>query len=785
MRLFKKLSLSFAVLALPFSFSNQVLAQSTSAYNYAEVLQKSMWFYEVQRSGPLDPATNRVEWRGSSGEEDGSDVGKDLTGGWLDAGDNMKFNFPMASAATLLAWGGLEYGDAYRKIGQWGYLLENLKWVTDYFIKCHTATDEFYGQVGVGMTDHVWWGAPEVFSKERPAFKISASKPGSDLASEAAATLAASSMLFRATDAAYADLCLKHAKELYAFADKNRGLYHEAIPDATDFYKSWSGYEDELIWGALWLYIATGDETYLTKAEGCYDKLSKEPQSETPKYKEALSWDDKTYGCYVLLAKITNKPRYHEDAQRWLDWWSHGYKVRQSGGSTWSENEGIAYTPKGLAWIREWGPIRYASNTGFAAMVYSDCSDVPAEKKDLYYKWAKSQVDFALGDNEKERSYVCGFGKNPPTKPHHRSMHGPWLDDNGRTPVNSRHVLFGALVGGPGKDGSYADDRGEYVKNEVATDYNAGFSSLLARLVKDTDGKPLADFPTPQVRDTEFVVDAKINQAGDRYTEIAAILRNRTTWPARYSPNLKLRYYVNLSEVIEGGLSVSDVTAEFKSCGLCDNPATVTPLIQSETDPDVYYTEVSLNDEKMYPGGQSVHRREIQFRIGLNDKAPQKLWDPTNDFSYSGLTNMIDSANGKQMPLYENGVLVWGEEPDGEKFKPATWDMPAFTEPKYAPSTWDESLFAGKGATNVKQSFNIAGNKKFYTLAQHGNILRVSPLENVRVSLFSLDGSRIESFNVIKNTHRVINLAKRGSSAVILEIASGKKSDFQVVYLAK
>jgi endoglucanase len=782
MGFFKKLSLSFAVLALPLSVSNQLFAQSS--YNYAEVLQKSMWFYEAQRSGPLDPEKNRVEWRGSSGEKDGSDVGKDLTGGWLDAGDNMKFNFPMASAATLLAWGGLEYGDAYRKIGQWGYLLENLKWVTDYFIKCHTAPDEFYGQIGVGMTDHVWWGAPEVFPKERPAFKISASKPGSELASEAAATLAASSILFRATDPTYADLCLKHAKELYAFADKNKGLYHEAITDVTDFYKSWSGYEDELVWGALWLYLATKDATYLTKAEGSYDKLPKEPQSTTPKFKEALSWDDKTYGCYVLLSKITNKPRYHEDTQRWLDWWSYGYSVRQSGGSTWSEDQGIAYTPKGLAWIREWGPIRYASNTAFAAMVYTDCKEVPAAKRDLYYKWAKSQVDFALGDNEQKHSYVCGFGVNPPVKPHHRSMHGPWLDDNGRTPVNSRHILFGALVGGPGKDGSYADDRGEYVKNEVATDYNAGFSSLVARLVKDNDVTPLANFPTPQVRDTEFVVDAKINQAGDRYTEIAAVIHNKTTWPARYSPNLKLRYYVNLSEVIAGGLSISDVTAEFKSCGLCDNPATITPLVKSSTDPDVYYTEISLKDENMFPGGQSVHRREIQFRIGLNDKAPQKLWDPSNDYSYTGLTNMMDTANAKRMPLYENGVLVWGEEQDGEKFKPATWKMPAFTEPKYAASTWDESLFTGIGTSAVKQ-FKAAANGRFYSFSQHGNILRVSPLENVRVSLYALDGSKIESFDVLKNAQRMINLSKRSSSAVVLEVASEKKSDFHVIYLAK
>ena len=131
-------------------------------YNYGEVLQKSMWFYEVQRSGKL-PDNNRVEWRGSSALQDGADSGHDLTGGWYDAGDNMKFNFPMASAVTLLAWGGLEYYQGYRSIGQWGWLLNNIKWVTDYLIKCHTAPNEFYGQVGIGSVDHNWWDCPKYF----------------------------------------------------------------------------------------------------------------------------------------------------------------------------------------------------------------------------------------------------------------------------------------------------------------------------------------------------------------------------------------------------------------------------------------------------------------------------------------------------------------------------------------------------------------------------------------------------------------------------------------------
>src|ERR1035437_2816942 len=109
-------------------FIGQNFAQT---YNYAEVLQKSMFFYECQRSGTL-PADNRVNWRGNSALKDGSDVGKDLTGGLYDAGDHVKFGFPLAFTATALAWGAIEFQAGYVASGQLSYLKSNLRWITDY-----------------------------------------------------------------------------------------------------------------------------------------------------------------------------------------------------------------------------------------------------------------------------------------------------------------------------------------------------------------------------------------------------------------------------------------------------------------------------------------------------------------------------------------------------------------------------------------------------------------------------------------------------------------------------
>lgn len=89
-----------------------------SQFNYAEVLQKALFFFDAQRSGKL-PNGFCIEWRGDSALEDGKDADIDLTDGYYDSGDHMKFALPMASALTLLAWGGIGYGVGYQPAAQW------------------------------------------------------------------------------------------------------------------------------------------------------------------------------------------------------------------------------------------------------------------------------------------------------------------------------------------------------------------------------------------------------------------------------------------------------------------------------------------------------------------------------------------------------------------------------------------------------------------------------------------------------------------------------------------
>ena len=76
-------------------------------------MQLSYLFYEANESKELSEG-NRITWREDSTLNDGSIVGKDLEGGYFDAGDHVKFGQPMSFSMTTLAWGGIEYEQAYR-----------------------------------------------------------------------------------------------------------------------------------------------------------------------------------------------------------------------------------------------------------------------------------------------------------------------------------------------------------------------------------------------------------------------------------------------------------------------------------------------------------------------------------------------------------------------------------------------------------------------------------------------------------------------------------------------
>jgi hypothetical protein len=286
--------------------------------------------------------------------------------------------------------------------------------------------------------------------------------------------------------------------------------------------------------------------------------------------------------------------------------------------------------------------------------VYSDAI-TDTTLKTRYHDFAVRQINYALGQNPQNRSYVVGFGVNPPKNPHHRTAHGSWTDQL-TFPVDSRHILYGALVGGPSSpnDGaSYADDRSNFTNNEVATDYNAGFTGALARMAQEYGGAPLTNFPVAEsVVGNEMFVEAAINATGSNFTEIKALVKNQSGWPARMGDKLSFRYYFTL----ESGVTPSQITitATYNQCS-----APTGPTLHAGS---VYYVTVNCTGTKVYPGGQQHFSKEVQFRI-----ASSGAWDASNDWSITGVNTTPGGTPAlvQRIPLYDNGVRVYGNEPGG------------------------------------------------------------------------------------------------------------------------
>ncbi|KAJ1256057.1 hypothetical protein BS78_K093300 [Paspalum vaginatum] len=472
--------------------------------DYGAALSKSLLYFEAQRSGRL-PHSQRVPWRGHSGLTDGLQQGVDLVGGYYDAGDHVKFGLPMAFTVTMLAWGAIDFADDVRAAGEWGHALEAIKWGTDYFVKAHTEPFVYWAEVGDGDTDHYCWQRPEDMTTSRQAYRIDKDNPGSDLAGETAAALAAASIVFRRSNPHYSHLLLHHAQQMFEFGDRYRGTYDSSIAEVRSYYASVSGYRDELLWAALWLHRATGRPDYLRYAVDRAEDFGGVGWAMTE-----FSWDVKYAGVQVLAAKLLLEgdpgalrhravlEQYKAKAEHYL------CACLGRNGGNGSGNVDVERSPGGMLYVRQWNNLQYVSSAAFLLTAYSRylssasgllrCPAGAAAPSDLL-ALARSQADYILGRNPLRLSYMVGYGRRYPVRVHHRGasivahkansrfigcMQG--FDDwFGRGRANP-NVLAGAIVGGPNGRDEFRDDRGNYMQTEACTYNTAPMVGVFARL---------------------------------------------------------------------------------------------------------------------------------------------------------------------------------------------------------------------------------------------------------------------------------------------------------------
>ncbi len=653
-------------------------------YNYAEALQKSLYFYDANKCGNKVEG-GRLAWRGNCHVTDSAialdtsmtnmsasfistyssildpdgNGSLDLTGGFHDAGDHVKFGLPQSYSTSTIEWAFYEFRDAFINIGEEEHMKEILRWGSDYYLKCTYRDDNgdviaFCYQVGEGSVDHTVWAPPELIDTDelpRPAYFATAEEPASDQCAGAAASLALSYLNNLEDDSAYAAECLDVAIALYDFGVENRGIGYDG-----GFYNS-SFDQDELSWAAIWLYIATSEESYLTDIistddEGYYTGwLGKIINSNEDDWQNIWvhSWDTKWGGVFAKLAPITDDD-FHWWIFRWnLEYWS-GVEHEESNDSNY-----LMQTDGGFSWLTTWGSARYNAAAQFQGMVYKKYAD------DRFDDWMTDQINYIMGDNPLGRSYIVGYGDEYAEHPHHRAAHGSPNNDMSN-PVDHKHILWGALVGGPGSEDEHNDVTSDYVYNEVAIDYNAGLVGALAgQVYYNGEGmEPVSPFPTADPELDEFQLVARIGQTSSQSSQIGIQVTNESAFPPRKDVDIMVRYYFNITELYEHDQDISDISfaVHYDENAVNSDAVTVTGPVAVNEELGLYYYEFQWPESGFYGD------REYLFAItAQQDATYEGRWDYSNDYSNTGLSDEYQETD--YIVMYADGVLVNGSAPSG------------------------------------------------------------------------------------------------------------------------
>ncbi|KAJ0972952.1 hypothetical protein J5N97_020911 [Dioscorea zingiberensis] len=482
---------------------------------YTNALHKALLFFNAQKSGRL-PKNNGISWRGNSGLKDGSDVPEvkgGLVGGYYDAGDNIKFHFPMAFSMTLLSWSVIEYSHKYKAIGEYDHIRDIIKWGTDYLLLTFNSSantiDKIYTQVGgseINSTtpdDHYCWQRPEDMDYPRKT-QVTSSAP--DLGSEVAAALASASIVFR-DDTKYSKKLLKGASTVYNFARSmgRRNMYSLGNQNIAPFYNS-TGYWDEYMWAAAWMFYASGNTSYISFATDPRLAKNAKVSLRIPDL-SVLSWDNKLPAAELLLSRfrIFLNPGYpYEDS---LQAYHNATGLNLC--SDLQRFNVFNFTPGGMIQLNHGRPqaLQYVVNAAFLASLYADyldASNVPGWYCGPFYfsadnlrGFAATQLQYILGDNPRKMSYIVGYGKNYPKHVHHRgasiprngvkySCKGGWKWRDTRSP--NPNTITGAMVGGPDRRDGFSDVRKNYSYTEPTMAGNAGLVAALISMTNSGDG---------------------------------------------------------------------------------------------------------------------------------------------------------------------------------------------------------------------------------------------------------------------------------------------------------
>jgi endoglucanase len=453
---------------------------------YRESLSKLLRSYYLQRCGvavrdsasgvnhpPCHISDGLVAHRDAF-NQDGKP--KRATGGWHDAGDYGKYVGPTAVTVGRLLSLYEQYpnlfSDRQLAIPESGNrradILDEVKVGLDWMLTMQREDGAVYRK----LSGKEWPGAIVPQEDKQPRYIYGISTPET---AKFAAALAIANRIYAPYDAKLAQTYLKAAKKAWIFLqkepsmkvdwvegdDSGSGKYLASTADPEEALKT---DKDDRLWAAAELFISTGEsafEQYMTPniAALSYTLFEWKDPSSLGMIDYLMQTGHK--GSDKLKKQIKEKLTQRAD--------SLIQKVSRSGYKLANDN-----------FI--WASNKMAAEEGITLLYAYRVTGNQA-----YFNAAVDQLDYLLGRNHFNKSFITGVGSNSVRNVHHRIAQAKKI------------VIPGLMVGGPNaqaQDGiapkglgplSYLDDERSYATNEYAIDYNASVIGLMGMLMAEAN----------------------------------------------------------------------------------------------------------------------------------------------------------------------------------------------------------------------------------------------------------------------------------------------------------
>ncbi|WKX73200.1 glycoside hydrolase family 9 protein [Streptomyces sp. XD-27] len=434
-------------------------------------------------AGHLGAAPNQGDTRVPCRQGDCDDT-HDVRGGWYDAGDHGKYVVNGGISAWLLvnsferarrAGTGDALGDSTLAVPERGNrvpdILDEARWEIDFLTRMQVPAGEPHaGMAFHKIHDAAWTGIPTHPHQDDQPREIH--RPSTAATLNLAAVTAQCARVYAAYDPVYAARCLRTAQQAWRAARAHPDMI---APDSDSTGGGAYGdtkVSDEFYWAASELYATTGMPAYR-------DAVTSSPwhTSADAFTASGFGWADTAALGRLTLATAPNALPAADLARL------RG-SVAEAADTHLATMAGQGYAVPLPTDAYVWGSNSQVTNN---AIVLATAYELTARPR--YRTGVLESLDYLLGRNTLDLSYVTGYGKRFARNQHHRF----WAH---QADASLPHPPAGSLAGGPNAAlqdpvaedklkgcapaACYIDDLHSYSTNEVTINWNAPLAWLAA-----------------------------------------------------------------------------------------------------------------------------------------------------------------------------------------------------------------------------------------------------------------------------------------------------------------